>query len=301
MSILDDPIYQESIMEQGSESVPGPLNDEIAREPFVGAWRYFDKEKDHPFATLKELEAVADNVEWEKGYASNVVSRLYFFNSRVKVYQNDEGNQLLVLPDAAVVIDLFNPTSNFFLGNNKGVSIDECVMDILRFIGCEGYHFYFMRDAYDTIDQIRLISRFPEKTIKKGDVIFQGTSFLNKDASEAFLNFVFHGKYNWTSNSKGNLEYSLLPYHVICYETLAYIKDEKDYCIDLKTSLENIKLDDYLDDRQIVLLSRFSPNNPDAEGWTGETAIKFLGMYWLDRQRSREEKHIVYKFSEATY
>lgn len=296
MGVLDDFIF-----EQENQSVPGPIEDELMREPYVGAWRYYDKEKKLPFATLKDLEGVADKVEWEKGYASNVVSRLYYFNSRVKVYQNDEGNQLLVLPDAKVVIDLFNYTSDFFLGNNKEVSIDKCVMDILRFIGCEGYHFYFLRDAYNTINQISLIPRFPERTIKKGEVLFQGTSFLNSNASEAFLNFVFHGNYNWASNSKGNLEYSLYPNPVICYETLAYIKVEKDYCIDLKTSIDNIQLDDYLDNRQIVLLSRFSPNNPDAEGWTGETAIKFLGMYKLDRQRSRDEKHLVYKFAEATY
>lgn len=301
MGIIDDLIFQESIGEQENHSVPGPIEAELMREPYVGAWRYFDKEKDHPFATLKELEEVADKVKWHKGYALNVVSRLYLFSSRVKKYQNENGDILLVLPDAKVVIDLFNYTSDFFLRNNKEISIEECFDDILNFIGCEGYHFYFLKDAYDTINQICVIPRFPKKTIKKDDVIFQGTSFFKNNASEEFLNFVFYGNYNWTSNSKVNLEYSLFPYHVICYETLAYIKDEKDYCIDLKSSLENIQLDDYLDNRQIVLLARFSPNNHDAEGWSGETAIKFLGMYWLDRKRSREGNRLVYKFAEATY
>lgn len=298
MSILDDPIFQESFMEQNTQSVPGTIIDELNREPYVGSWREFDKEKELPYATLKNLEAVANTAEWEKGWALNVVSRLYFFGSRVKIYQNKDGNSLLVLPDARAVIDLFNPTSNYFLGNNKEVYIDECINDILGFIGCEGFHFYFMRDAIDIINQISSIRTFPKEIIKKGNVIFQGTSYFGNNASESFLNHLFYGNHNWTSNSKGNLEYSLYPYSVICYESLAYIKDEKEYCIDQKTSLENIKIEEYLDNRQIALFARFSPTNPDAEGLIGETAIKFLGMYWLDRERSLEEKRLVFKYAD---
>ena len=62
--------------------------------------------------------------------------------------------------------------------------------------------------------------------------------------------------------------------------------------------MENIKIEEYLDNRQIALFARFSPTNPDAEGLIGETAIKFLGMYRLDRERSLEEKRLVFKYAD---
>ena len=110
--------------------------------------------------------------------------------------------------------------------------------------------------------------------------------------------------HNWACgmsffNSIDSFKNSLLQYDVFCYECMPYVREEGQYCIETKLPLDasKVNVDNYDENRRIAILTCQSANDPKAEGWQGETALKFLGIYNLDIAKSKEENYLAFKLA----
>ena len=140
--------------------------------------------------------------------------------------------------------------------------------------------------------------------IEKGDILAQGTHIFKMEFCGVILNKLFYGKHNWACgmsyfNSIDSFKNSLLQYDVFCYECMPYVREEGKYCIETKLPLEasKVNIDHYDENRRVAILACQSANNPEAEGWQGETALKFLGIYNLDIAKSKEENYLAFKLA----
>ena len=59
--------------------------------------------------------------------------------------------------------------------------------------------------------------------------------------------------------------------------------------------LDDVNLDDYSEDIEIAIFSNMCSSDPSAKGWTGETTLRFHGVYNLDKEKSRKENHFAFK------
>ncbi len=268
-------------------------------------------------ANLSDLLSLVNSCKFNKGSAEGVIDNIYLYNSTVNIIRNKEGQILLLLPKAEVAIDLFHSTKEEFIGPVKYDSADHYVKEILDIIGCRGYTFLALDEALNMISLLRrlndaskitrnkLSGRLEEHPVAhKGAILSEGTSFLENSSWIQTLNSLFHGRHNWACTSSyvykfGKFDHSLLPYEVFCYECLPYIRIDGDYCIETKAPLDNTHdLSPFDESTRIAIVSCYSPENPEAGGWRGQTGLRFFGIYKLDKRRSKEENHLAFKLYE---
>ncbi len=246
-------------------------------------------------ANLSTLLKVADDCTLHKGYAKQVIDNLYLYNSTVDIIKSYNGEVLLVLPQAEVVIDLFNPSKGRFIGPVKYSSVDHYISEILKAIKCDGYKFLSLDEALDFSSILLKLNDSPK--ITKGEILCNGCGFRDSSLWRKVLNIIFHGNHNWACNMfYYPLEHNLLRFNVFCYECLPYIKEDGNYCIETSTTIETHKDFEMMDESQeIALLSCFNPNDPNSKRWSGNTALKFLGIFKIDKERSKIENHLAFK------
>ena len=290
----------------------------IAEETrIVGPW-----ENAEPVPVTKE--ELLDMVKDLTGFAKSVVDQLYYFNSKVEKVEIGDKQVLLILRDAEVIIDLFNNRREDFIKSNQYKSKDEYIAMILEAIGTGGFEYYSLNEALLAIHALRTTNLNNSIVLNKNDfepIIKRenGTIILKEGAIVAncitiikeigwkfIMNLLFHGKHNWASSqyysaSIQKLKSSLLEYHVICYECLANIREEKgkEKTYVIETSDNGVIEIDKLDDKkQIAIFACFNENNPNARMWVNNTSIKFMGMFKVDKARSTQENHLVFKLDD---
>ena len=262
----------------------------------VGPWEEYEETES---VSLKDILDLVNAHDWyRKGFSLQVANNLYLYNSKAIIVKAED-KSLIVLPEAELVIDLFNNTKEDFVGYNK--KADYYVEEILKAIGREGYVFYSLNDSLSMNAVLLSRKEFPVKYLSRDSVVAQGTSLLGKPYWSALMNQICHGAHNWSpcftySDALDNLKNQMLDYDVICYETLAYIKEEYDYCIETKVPFgeSNSNLD-YNKRRRVAIFAYYDPSAPQAALFRGEIALKFLGMYYFDKARSEKEKHVAFK------
>lgn len=264
----------------------------------VGPWEEYEETES---VSLKDILDLVNAHDWyRKGFSLQVANNLYLYNSKVNIVKAED-KSLIILPEAEVAIDLFHNSKEDFVGTDKNA--DYYVMEILKTIGREGYVLCSLNEAL-TVNTL-LVNRkeFSVKYLSKGAVVAQGTLLLGKSYWSALMSKICHGAHNWApcitySDALGKLKCSLLNYDVICYESLAYIKETKegDYCIETKMPLEASHLETGLDEHwRVAIFACFDPHDPQSEGLSAESALKYLGMYRFDKERSEKENYIAFK------
>ena len=221
------------------------------------------------------------------GYEKNVIDK-YQKISKVDIIKNDEGHNLLILRDAKVVIDLFNFTREMFVGDNK---TDEYIEEILKEIGCESFVFLSLKEAIMANDIFRHTDN--EIILNKG-VISQGGSMFGEELWRFTLTKLFHGKHNWASNisylaMKEQLKDSIYRHQVMCYESCSYIREEKDFIIEVEVSNE-------IDSLEIVPIIIFSLNKQNPS----DIQLRFHGLFELDKNRSLQDNHVTLRCIESS-
>ena len=179
------------------------------------------------YSCLKDIKDVANLTSSQKGYALRVIENLYYYNSKVKILKDAYSDiQLLVLPEAEVIIDLFHNKKEEFIGDEK-VKFNEDGELILA-EEYSGYVYYALSEA---LLANQLLQSVCELEPWRNGVIQKGIIVENADRKlwQNILNIVFHGKHNWSCNicysaMKKDLEYNLLPFQVLCYES-SYIRN----------------------------------------------------------------------------
>ena len=284
--------------EHAKEMVSVPSSVEIAEyDSVVGPWDGADKTEEESICLAKLLELAKSNTI-NPGFSTRIADNIYLYNSKANIIESSEHKKLVVLPDAEVVIDLCDTCFGFKLEHN---SLDDCINGILHNIKREGYQFLSYKEALATNSVLINQKRFPVKYLNQGKVLAHGTTLFNDQYWKVIMNMIFHGKHNWApcitySDALGKLMSSLLSYDVICYESLAYVKEESGYCIETKVPLENSHVETGFDEyRRVAVFACFDPHNPQAEGLNAESALKYLGMYRFDKERSEKENYIAFK------
>lgn len=233
--------------------------------------------------SYKELKILIPSIIFWPGFADRVVDNIYYYNSKVDIIKNDEGHNLLILRDSEIVIDLFNFTREMFVGESK---TDEYIEEILKEIGCESFVFLSLKEAIMANDIFRHTDN--EIILNKG-VISQGGSLFGEELWRFTLTKLFHGKHNWASNisylaMKEQLKDSIYPYQVMCYESSSYIREDKDFIIEVDASNE-------IDSLEIVPIVIFSLNKQNAS----DIQLLFHGLFELDKNRSLKDNHVTFK------
>ena len=83
---------------------------------------------------------------------------------------------------------------------------------------------------------------------------------------------------------------------MICYESLAYIKEDKDYCIETKVPFEwPDSVQDLDEHKRVAIFACYDPSDPQASLLKGEIALKYLGMYYFDKERSEKACYVSFK------
>ena len=263
---------------------------------YVGPWDS-SPTKDKVTGGVKQLKQLADAILWKRE-ALEVIYSLYLFNSKeVLICSNSNNNnndKLLILPQAEVVIDY-----------NYSVKRED-EEDVKSYIGCQDYIFYTLNEARDVIKVLQAISpikRFPISIRDKIDIaiIARGSYLFGKDSKlkgkehdfqTNLFNLLFYGEYNWqcnksyTTQAMCDLEQSLLPYHIFCYEDSSFIKKEGGYCIE-KLTLDESKFDfDKYDWNTPTRIAIFSKDGD---------AVKFYGVFILDKDKSNSNNALTFK------
>jgi len=239
--------------------------------------------------SYKELKILIPSIILWPGFADRVVDNIYYYNSKVDIIKNDEGHNLLILRDAKVVIDLFNFTREMFVGDCK---TDEYIKEILKEIGCDSFVFLSLREAIMANDIFRQTDN--DITINRG-VVSSGGTMLGAELWKIILTKLFHGEHNWASNvsylaMKEQLQESIYPYHVVCYESSSYIREDKDSIIEVNASNE-------IDSLEIVPIVLFSLNKQNAS----DIQLRFHGLFELDKNRSLQDNHVTLKCIENNF
>ena len=290
-----DNIFNESVKEEQRRNLEKAVGYQIVVTP----WEQYEETKS---VSYKDVVNLAESYDWHrKGSSLQVVENLYLYNSKANIVKIED-KSLIVLPEAEVVIDLFNNERENFIVPRYKDDVDYYIDEILKVIGREGYVFYSLNDALMAIQILKHVSPLTKKSIAKDTVISDGVSVLDDNSWRFIMNQLLHGDHNWACSmsywyAMGKIQSSLLRYNVICYECLPYIKEDKDYCIETKLQLDNniVALDGFEDNKQIAIFACYCPSDQNKEGWRGNTAVKFLGVYKLDKERSKKENHLSFK------
>ena len=267
-----------------------------------------EKPKNPINANLKELLILADSIQGDKHYSQEIVNFIYLFNSKVNLtkfkyaggeYKDEK--KLLILPDAHVVINLYNPDNNSFIANIKDRemnTIEECINAILEKNNYGGYDFFSLKEAFEAEELLKRANYYRDCAISKEEkIVFNNSVIVNCKPLGIIplwsktLNILFHGEGNWvigTSyfNMAKHLENKLLPFNVFCYESLSYLKEEDhgSFIIETEVPLNNT-LTTFTNEEYAIFAKL-----PDAP-----CTLIFLGICKIDKKRSLIENHIAYK------
>ena len=277
-----------------------PVDVVCEEEQIIGRW----KEPDVKKVGYKDLKKIIELIpEKLRADASEVINSISYYKTDVATVTSNDGQvSLLLLDDIGLFIDLFHETKEDFIGQHEFNSTENYIYRILNAIGHPYYTLKSLREAnYDSKVFSRVIGW---KDLMSGDIASGYGNILGKRMFRYVLTDLFRGERNWNCNFSyaamaSKLDYSLLPFHVICYECLPYIKEVKEgketYRIETKLPLDDVNLDDYSEDIEIAIFSNMCSSDPTAEGWTGETTLRFLGIYNLDKVKSGKENHFAFK------
>ena len=292
-----DEIFNQDAKEKAGRDSGDVIMEE---ERILGKWENQDVRK-IGYNGLKKLIGLIP--ERLRANASEVINTISFYKSDVAIITSKDGQvSLLLLDDIGLVIDLFHETEEEFIGNFKYDSLPNYIYRVLNIIGHPYYHFQALSEAYHDAKVCGRSIRW--KDLQVGDIASGYGDILGKRLFSYVLTDLFRGERNWNCNFSyaamaPRLNYSLLPFHVICYECLPFIKKvnegSKIYCIETKMPLDDVNLDDYSEDIEIAIFSNVCSSDPLAEGWTGETTLRFLGVYNVDKEKSRKENHFAFK------
>lgn len=268
--------------------------------------RILDRWKDPTIKQVgyKYLQGLLNRVPTElHDNAAKVINSLSYYNSDIiSVTSNDDQMSLLLIDNISICIDLFHETDEDFIGQHEFDSTKNYIRLILGRIGHDFYELQTLRKAYN--DCLIYNSIIRQKEIQRSDVATGYGNILGKKFHSYVLSEMFRGERNWNCDftygaMASKLEFSLLPFQVICYECLPYIKEENDgkntYCIETKKTLDDVNLDNYSDQTDIAIFSLLNANDPTLEKLTGETTLRFLGVYKFDKEKSEKENHFVFK------
>ena len=289
----------DDVFNECAEQVTNTNTDRVVGYSFiVSPWVQYKEIKS---VGLKDILSLVESYNWHrKGFSLQIAENIYFYNSKANIVKVED-KSLIVLPESEVVIDLFNNEKEDFIGLQYKDDADY-INKILKVIGREGYVFYSLNDALKANKILQHASPFSKYCIAKNTIITNGISVLDKDGWRFVMTKFLHGEHNWVCSMSylhaiGQMKSSLIRYNVICYECLPYIREDKDYCIETKGPLDNNidALDELEDNKQIAIFACYCPTDQMKEGWSGNTAVKFLGVYNLDKERSKKENHLAFK------
>ena len=271
----------------------------IGYQIVVTPWEQY---KETESVSYKDVVNLAESYDWHrKGFSMQIAENLYLYNSKANIIKVED-KSLIVLPESEVVIDLFNSEKEDFIGPQYKDDVDYYINKILKVIGREGYVFYSLNDALMANQILQHVSQWSKKCIARDTEITNSVSVLKERGWRFIMDKLLHGDHNWACSMSyfyaiGKIQSSLLRYNVICYECIPYIREDKDYCIETKWQLDNNihAIDELEDNKQIAIFACYCPSDQMKEGWTGNTAVKFLGVYNLDKERSKKENHLAFK------
>ena len=218
----------------------------------------------------------------------NIVANLYFYNSTVEIIKSTDNTFLLLLRDTQFVIDLFNDYKEDFAGNHN---TDKYINMILKQVGCESFVFLSLKEAIMANKIFIRANR--DITLNKG-VVSYGSSMLGEELWRFTLTKLFHGKHNWACNisyfaMKEQLKDSIYRHQVMCYESCSYIREEKDFIIEVEVSNE-------IDSLEIVPIIIFSLNKQNPS----DIQLRFHGLFELDKNRSLQDNHVTLRCIESS-
>jgi hypothetical protein len=265
----------------------------------VTPWKQFEETKS---VNYNDVIKLAESYDWHrKGFSMQIAENLYRYNSKANIVKVED-KSLIVLPESEVAIDLFNSEQEDFIGPQYKDDVDYYINEILKVIGREGYVFYSLNDALRANNILQRVSPFSKYCIEKDAVITNGISILKEYGWRFIMDKLLHGNHNWVCSTTYlhailKMQSSLIRYNVICYECLPYIREDKEYCIETKWQLDNDvdTIDNLEENKQIAIFACYCPSDETKERWTGNTAVKFLGVYKLDKERSKIENHLAFK------
>ena len=297
----NDMTIDEIFCQVAKEQVDRDPGDVIMEEErILGKWENPDVRK-IGYNDLRNLIGLIP--ERLRANASEVINTISFYKSDVATITSNDGQvSLLLLDDIGLVIDLFHEANEEFIGNFEYDSLPNYIYRVLNKIGHPYYHFQTLSEAYHDAKVCSRVTKW--KDLQVGDIASGYGDILGKRLFSYVLTDLFRGERNWNCNFSyaamaPRLDYSLLPFHVICYECLPYVKEVKEgskiYCIETKMPLDDVNLDDYSEDIEIAIFSNVCSSDPSADGWTGETTLRFLGVYNVDKEKSRKENHFAFK------
>lgn len=290
--------FLDEIMRQCKESIEeeSSINTIALYDIYVGPWKQFVETVS---VSLKDILDMVNAHDWyRKGFSLQAANNLYLYNSKANIVKA-ENKSLIILPEAEVAIDLFHNSKEEFVGTDKDA--DYYVMEILKAIGRGGYVFFSLNEALSVNTLLLNRKELPVKYLSEGTVIAQANSLLGKSYWSALMNQICHGNHNWVPcmtylDTLGNLKNQLIDYDVICYESLAYIKEDKDYCIETKVPFEGPDSVQDLDEhKRVAIFACYDPSDPQASLLKGEIALKYLGMYYFDKERSEKGNYVSFK------
>ena len=77
------------------------------------------------------------------------------------------------------------------------------------------------------------------------------------------------------------------------------IKEERTesgiYCIETNKSVDGVNLEEYSEHTDIAIFSLVNATDPASSNITGEEILRFLGVYRLDKEKSKKENFFAFK------
>lgn len=140
----------------------------------------------------------------------------------------------------------------------------------------------------------------PLNLLKKGQIVSEASGTTDSNWKEYLDKMFQKGKW-YCSKYYGpmaiHMKLSELPYQVIVYECLPYIREEDNYLIETQIPLNDLSVDlnSYSEDTDILVFSCFNPIDSTATSWTGDASMIFHGVYRLDKGKSKQENYISFR------
>jgi hypothetical protein len=276
----------------------------LEQDMILGRWDNSDIKQ----VGYKYLKALLEQIpEGLRTEASEVINTLSYYNCDIQsVTSNDGQISLLLLDDIGLYIDLFHETDEDFIGPHSCDTTAKYIYQILKKIGHELYKFQNLKAVNEECKALHKAFRWKDiqrDDIAKGYGEIQGHRFFSY-----VLTQMFRGERNWEcgftyASMSSKLELSLLPFHVICYECLPYIKEERTesgiYCIETNKSVDGVNLEEYSEHTDIAIFSLVNATDPASSNITGEEILRFLGVYRLDKEKSKKENYFAFKQKDS--
>ena len=292
-----DELFNEAMEEKRNTSAADTV---FEQDMILDRWDNSDV-KQVGYKYLKTLlEQIPEELRTE---ASEVINTLSYYNCDIQsVTSNDGQISLLLLDDIGLYIDLFHETDEDFVGPHRCDTTANYVYQILTKIGHGLYKFKNLKTANEECKALHKVFRWND--IQRGDIAKGYGNIQGHRIFSYVLTQMFRGERNWEcdftyASMFSKLELSLLPFHVICYECLPYIKEEKTesgtYCIETNKSVDGVNLDEYSELTDIAIFSLVNATDPASSNITGEEILRFLGVYRLDKEKSKKENFFAFK------